>query len=209
MYYQDEPGIYVYFLKDVYYGDYRTTKIAYGHYETLEDFFWCHNERNIKENIGYSVYDKICHGVVHATYRRGYRGRYIRNKVLCGKVNCTEHHEGYTQAYAVYDQDGNLYTPDRLIGLRRDWVLTKPKNKYRYRWYRQNGHKKQAWGGWRSIKTFQERKWAHAWDDEEFAPKPRPARQGKNLPDSWDDYRQHCDKSWKTQSKRKRQWKEK
>ena len=55
----------------------------------------------------------------------------------------------------------------------------------------------------------QERKWAHAWDDEEFAPKARAARQGKNLPDSWDDYHAHNDKCWKTQSKRKHQWRPK
>jgi len=207
MYYQDEPGFYVYFYKDVYYGAYRTTKIAYSYHETLEDFFWSFNERRIREYVSYSINDKICHGIVHATYRRGYRARYIRNKELCYKINCADHDE-HVQAYAVYDQNRNLYTPDHLIGLRREWVRTKPKNQYRYKWYRQNGHKKQAWGGWRTIKTFQERKWTHAWDDEEFAPKPRACRNSSNLPDSWDEPRQHSDKSWKTQSKRKHQWKE-
>ena len=120
-----------------------------------------------------------------------------------------EHNDEYTLAYAVYDQDGNCYTPERLIGLRREWERNRPANKYRNRWYRQSGHKKYAWGGFRSFKTFQERKWANAWDDEEFAPKVRAARNAHNLPNSWDDFNAHCEKSWKHQSKRKHQWKEK
>ena len=209
MYYQDKPGIYVYFYQDVYYDDCRTVKVGKAYYKDLEDFFWAYNERCIKETIGYSINDRICQGVLYKEYRRGYcRRRYVSNTAICHEINCNEH-SGYRQAYVVYDQDGNLYTPDRLIGLRREWNRTRPKNKYRYKWYRQNGYKKQAWGGFRSIKTFQERKWTHAWDDEEFAPKGRAARQGHNLPDPWDDYRQHCDKSWKTQSKRKHQWREK
>jgi len=209
MYYQNEPGIYVYFCKDVYYGVFRTVKIANAHYKTLEEFFWDFNEHNIKKSVGYSVYDTICKSVTHETYHRGYcRRRYVSSTTICNKINCTEHNAGVI-AYAVYDHNGKLYTPDHLIGLRREWDLTRPKNRYRNRWYRQNGHKKQPWGGYRSIRTFHERKWAHAWDDEEHAPKPRAIRQGHNLPDQWDEFRQHCDKSWKSQSKRKHQWREK
>lgn len=81
------------------------------------------------------------------------------------------------------------------------------KHPYRYRWWYYPGAKRSWRGMFRGIRTFQERKWAHAWDDEEFAPKVRAKRQGKNLPDPWDDYphRDQDDRCWKRY--RKHQWK--
>jgi len=72
--------------------------------------------------------------------------------------------------------------------------------------YFPNGRKKQALSNFRNLHTFQERKWAHAWDDEEFILPCRAKRQGKNLPDYWDDIYRHNEKSWKFQSKKKHQW---
>jgi len=209
MYYQNEPGIYVYRYKVVYYETFATRKIIASYYKSLEDFFEHENEYIIKEYVGYSINDKICTGITHIDYGRGYcKRRYVKHTHHCGKINCHEHNE-YRLAWAVYDHLRELYTPDHLIGLYREWVKNRPSNLYKQRWFRRNGCKKSVWGGFRSIKTHQERKWAHAWDDEEFAPKVRAARQGGNLPDSWDDYHRHGDKSWKTQSKHNHQWKEK
>ena len=103
--------------------------------------------------------------------------------------------------YVCYEND-KLVTPDRLVGLRRDWIGRRRRTFYfGYRRY------SKAWRGYRKIKTTQERRWAHAWDDEEFAPKVRGRRSKRMLPDSWDDVRAHNDKSWKTQTKRRHQWK--
>jgi len=67
--------------------------------------------------------------------------------------------------------------------------------------------RKSAWRNFRNIRTFQERKWFHAWDDEEFAPKGRASRGVRAHPSNWDDIYGHNDKCWKTQSRRKNQWK--
>jgi hypothetical protein len=209
MYYQDKPGIYVYYYDTVYSSAYDisgTRKIVSKHYETMDDFLRRHNEEKIKEHFGFTPEDKICRATTEVEYRkvRGYR--YVRRRTYCNKINCKEHDDAFHKAEVVYDHNGNFYSPDRLVGLRREWLQNyKPIPWYsRYR----HGRKPKAWGWYRSIHTFQERKWAHAWDCEEDAPKIRAKRQGKNLPDGWDDTCRHNDKCWKTQSKRKYQWKE-
>lgn len=103
--------------------------------------------------------------------------------------------------YICYD-NLNLVTPDRLVGLRRDWIGHRRSN-YRLYWHSYN----RAYRGNRRIRTTQERRWAHACDDVEFAPPVRGRRSACNLPNSWDDIRGHNDKSWKTQTKRRHQWK--
>ena len=112
-----------------------------------------------------------------------------------------------------YDSKPVYYFCDLI--LRDDLGDVVTEEKLFYIWKSQNRKKwlirwsKQAWGGHRSIRTHQERKWANAHDDEEFAPKPRGKRNKISLPTSWDDVIAHSDKSWKTQSKRKHQWKSK
>lgn len=204
MYYQNEPGIYVYererfLIVGEYYYD---SRIVATHYPTLEDFFYCHNERDIKNRCGYHIGDNKCQEMIDCRPKKRCGTVYYYDKKYCHKVNCREH-DNSIPAYAVYDQDGNLYTPDRLIGLWRKRIQERRKQ------FHYPKRSKRAWGHFRKIRTLQERKWAHAWDDEEFAPKIRAARQGKNLPDAWDDYSAHNDKCWKTQSKRRRQWKPK
>lgn len=209
MYYQNEEGIYVYYWKTVYYETWSTRRVACNYYPSWETFFWGHSLHYINENVGYSVDDKICQAVVKKASGRGWR-RYRRDKI-CNKINCTVHpqkglHGAFNKAIVVADQNGKLFTRDRLVGLYFDWYSTNP---YRSKYSRRNGCRKRVWGGFRSIKTFQERKWANAWDDEDFAPKKRAARNSHNLPNSWDDFYGHAEKSWKYQSKRKHQWKEK
>lgn len=111
--------------------------------------------------------------------------------------------------YVCYE-NGKVVTPDRLVGLFREWYHNR--NPYRRGWWYRRfdcGEKKQAWGHWRAPKTTYERRWAHAWDDDEFAPKTgfaRGRRRANALPNLWDDYMTHNDKSWKTQTKRRKQW---
>lgn len=71
------------------------------------------------------------------------------------------------------------------------------------------GSKRGHYSFWRHPHTTQERRWASAWDDEEFAPKTRGARSGHNLVNAWDDIvRQDSDdRNWKRH--RKFQWKAK
>lgn len=111
--------------------------------------------------------------------------------------------------YIAYWND-KFVTPDRLVGLYRDYTYANRVD-WRKRWNRKYdcGHKKGAYGWIRHMRTMQERRWAHAWDNEEFAPRVRAKRQGHHLPSNWDDYWAGAQKSWKRQSKRKHQWKEK
>ncbi len=212
MYYQNEPGIYVYTYEKEFYAEwdiYGKRKINHVYYETLEDFFYrgCPGvRREFEAYFGYSVYDKICREPIETIWSSGHYGyRYVKNYVYCNKTNCREHDGPVNEVAVVYDHLGNFYSPDRLLGLYR----ARAAGRFRGYWYYPSGRKRRPWGGHRRFRTFHERKWAHAWDCEEYAPKVRAARQGHNLPDAWDDYNRHVEKSWKSQSKHRRQWRNK
>lgn len=106
--------------------------------------------------------------------------------------------------YTVYE-DGKFITPDRLVGFYREFRIKRAASWDR-KW-RQRRSRNKAYGGHRRVRTFQERKMACAQDEEYFI-KVRPSRNTANMVEPWDDIIAHNDKSWKTQSKRKKQWKE-
>jgi hypothetical protein len=58
---------------------------------------------------------------------------------------------------------------------------------------------------YRRIKTFNERKQCHASQVEEYSPKVRARRNISGMPNDWDDYYPHYEKSWKSK-KIKKQW---
>ena len=98
-------------------------------------------------------------------------------------------------------EDGNFVTPDRLVGLFRDWWNDRP----RYR-YNRHGWNRNAYGSFRSPKTTNERRQVAAATVDDGAPPVRCARNFRNLPDAWDDFYGHSDRNWKTQSKRRHQY---
>ncbi len=100
--------------------------------------------------------------------------------------------------YLMYEYD-KFITPDNLVGKYRDWLATIPPYHYRWTW-RHNAYQ------CRSIKTFQETRMYYANDDED-APKIRAKRSPRLLPNSWDTSSERAEKGWKSQSKRKHQWK--
>ena len=112
----------------------------------------------------------------------------------------------YLNGYAliVCDADGKIYTSDRLVGLKRVWhqyCLDWNNNRYG----RSNGQKRRVYGGYRKIQTFQERQqWFNV---DEYQITGRAKRSASMLPNYWDDIHLYNDKSWKTQSKRKHQYK--
>lgn len=162
------------------------------HFEEMEHFFWHVNESIIKDHFGYTDVDR----------RDKYYNFFGETPNEFGYIACSSYR------YFVEDWEGKYVTPDRLIGDYRKWQKTRKKNvHWSHRRINRNGWKKPAYAGYRQINTKQERTWNNAWDDEEFAPKGRAARNNHNLPDSWWDIMGHNDKCWKTQSKRKRQWK--
>jgi len=136
------------------------------------------------------------------------------NVAMFGETHTTYdwcYYEGSTYKYVV-EHNGKIVAPDRLLGVWRECKYQQSLRKEYWvnkRIQHSQGRKPQAIGGFRQMNTKQERTWAHAWDDEEFAPKPRVARTNRNLPDAWWDIHWYTHKSWKIQSKRKHQWKEK
>ena len=94
MYYQNEPGIYVYFYEKVFFGSddiFGHIKVACKHYKSLEDFFWHYNESHIEERIGFSIDDRICQGVTERIYSTArYHRRYVRRVIVCNKINPAE-----------------------------------------------------------------------------------------------------------------------
>ena len=107
--------------------------------------------------------------------------------------------------YVAYNAKGKIVPPDVLVGVNRNVRYNRAR-----KWYynytswskRGNGHY------FRRPKTLQEKRWASAWDDEEFAPRTRAKRTSRHIPDSyWDLQRNWDGKSWKNY--RKHQWKEK
>lgn len=106
----------------------------------------------------------------------------------------------------VTNLDGKLLCLERLIELRINWEKEwREKNPWRHR-SDAGGLHNPAWRWFRRLRTVQEHRWAHAWDDEEFAPRVRAARQGQHLPNAWDDIRGHNEKCWKHQTKNRHQW---
>ena len=132
----------------------------------------------------------------------------IASSYLFGELDTEDNFEVNRNSYICYESD-KLVTPDRLVGLYRTWAKTWGRRSWRWGYWHHAGLKKAVWPTWRSPKTTHEQRWAHAWDDEEFAPKngfARGRRRAHALPNSWDDIYGHNDKSWKTQSKRRHQW---
>lgn len=110
--------------------------------------------------------------------------------------------------YVAYNERGKILDVSHLLGIARKY--NKGYNR-RINWnWRRAGtvHNKRRHRGtyFRHMRTTQERRWAHAWDDEEFAPSVRGKRRAKNLPSLWDDRKRFNTKSWK--KVRKNQWKE-
>jgi len=105
------------------------------------------------------------------------------------------------EAFEYWDtyEDGKYIAYHRLLGMFRSWK----RNRKVRRWGRR---RKQAWGGWRVPRSQAEKRAVVC--AQEQGVKVRCSRNIANLPDTWDDYRSHMDKCWKTQSKRKKQWKE-
>ena len=118
-------------------------------------------------------------------------------KATRSNVTPARYHE-----YVLRDSFGDTLDPEDI---RQRYIDLKP---YRgWRGYPNPRHygSKRSTGHWhRRIRTTHERKWVHAWDEEEFVPQYRAARQGHNLPDAWDDIPRSFTRNWKNY--RRTQW---
>lgn len=158
----------------------------------INDLFWYITEDDIVK-FGYTPHDRT-------------DGRYLFNDVsdtysILGDVcRC---------CYVVYDNE-LLITPDRLVGMYRAWKYDRYQQRInRFKYFRHKRTLKRAYGGFKHPRTTAEKRAFCSLKDEEYTNLGRARRNIPNLPDLWDDRYAHADKSWKTQSKRKHQWKQK
>lgn len=103
-------------------------------------------------------------------------------------------------AYVVIDHNENI-VPLCVLNQVTNEVFSR---KYRRHWR----WRRTAWGGWRVPRTTQEKRQYYAAMDEEEPIKIRGRRLPRHLADIYDDWHCHNDKCWKTQSKRRHQWKD-
>lgn len=103
-------------------------------------------------------------------------------------------------AYVVIDHEENVVP---LCDLNRISKKVFVYRRYRYRFRRT------AWGRFRHVRTYAEKKAYYDTLEQDHPIKVRYRRKPNALPDLWDDMYAHNEKSWKRQSKRRHQWKEK
>lgn len=192
-YFQEVPGIYVYSLITVHSDPYRTDKILSRYHGSFDSFIKLINWRDV-DGFGYKVSDRICYDPKDSCY--------TCFPVRCHTPNCQDPHHFKLGTSVVCDENGLLITPDVIWGALHEYESTqKPRrfyNTWRNGWWRSHH---------RSPKTTNERKQYDACMVDEDAPNVRGKRRPSNLPNTWDDLMRHNDGCWKTQSKRKHQWK--
>ena len=108
-------------------------------------------------------------------------------------------------SYVAYNDKGKLLTVDYLVGISKKYRnnLQRKFRRVYHSWAKPKWHS----GSYiRHMRTTQEKRWANAWDDEEFAPKVRARRNANNLIDVRDDIWRHNQKNWK--KFRKHQWRD-
>lgn len=181
MFYQNKPGVYVY----TYFRHALDKKLEYHYFPNLTSLFWNYSEWQI------TLFRDI-------TWI--YRSITSDDIVRFSSIRALPYYS------AAYDENGVYLSPDRLVGLYRQWRRERLSGRS---WTSDCGRRPQAYGGYRTIKTTQERRMA--FDDPEsielgITIHRRCARNAVNLPNAWDDIKSHSDKSWKTQSKRRSQW---
>lgn len=103
----------------------------------------------------------------------------------------------------VVDEGENVVPICELRRIYNEFLKKPPRRYYHYAWRRT------AYGGWRHVKTYQEKKAYYDTLEQDYPVKVRGRRKPDQLPDLWDDQYAHNDKSWKTQTKRRHQWKDK
>lgn len=106
--------------------------------------------------------------------------------------------------FIIRTEMGERFTAEELEPIY--WVIrARWRKKRRYGRYRQGRKAERCYGSFRHPRTTNERRQAFQ-NKDEGEPPIRPRRNCKNIITAWDDRYSHCDANWKTQSKRRRQY---
>lgn len=112
----------------------------------------------------------------------------------------------YQYLYFVTTIKGKLVNPNQIIS--EYFIKYEPNNRIytgNFTRYRRSHRKRKNCRVYRAMKTTAERKAVKAVLKDEGEPEFRGRR--RNIPNKWDDYWLYYDRSWKSQTKRKRQYK--
>jgi len=156
-------------------------------YETYEEFFARvrPNEDDLKE-FGYNVGDRTARHHIFP-HRPRFNDPWYWN-------------DNTRYCYLVYEYD-KFVTPDNLVGKFREWDSNRPYR--RFRWT----YRAVAYQNGRPMRGVVQEKRAYYANDDDDAPRIRAKRSPRLLPDDWDRSCYPAEKCWKSQSKRKGQWK--
>lgn len=190
MFYQSKPGIYVYHIDRSVLAN---AELVTNYYGTLHDLFLSFSEWQLAMLFG--DMERI-YVSTHQQNDLGYARRaYYRN----------DHPFCF---YAAYDERGMFYAPDHLVGLYRKWRKERDTGLI---WWRGGSYKASGYRRYRRPKTKHSRT-EISFSNPDLADLPIYVKVDTRcdrdaLPNSWDDIRRFNDRSWKTQSRRKHQWK--
>jgi hypothetical protein len=181
------PGIYIYTKQSAATSGTVCDGLYVNYYATFEAFFKVYNEKVIASS--FTSIDHI-----------------YDNLPQCAPKWWEQHYEQHY--HAAYDENGKYLSVSFLVGKYRKWLEERRKYWRAIDHNRRHGSKRRVYGWYRHIRTTHEL--SMYFDDPTalelgFNVKGRASR--NCLPTVWDDVRRHNDKSWKTQSKRRRQWK--
>ena len=168
-------------------------------YDTLDSLFRSTSEYSLQEcGFDYDertdIYGDFCN---HSLFEplniyESTEYRYIIVNVLKNKILSSDYLVGEYRKWNENRKAKNRKNLERRLAKQRQGRKPSPFNKM-----------------CKHMRTTNERRWANANLDEEFAPTTRAKRNAKNLPNTWWDIPSYSQKSWKFQSKRKKQWKPK
>lgn len=159
-------------------------KIHYRYFENFNELFRHYSTKAIENYFGYDLF---------------------RN------LNCGDYFSNYT--LVLYDESGSFYTPDRIIGYYREWMINRSDYYARFRSSKADRKRRgKKLAAYRSTttnaKVYRDLKMMFSEDNYVKLRAKRNARIISINFRDWDDYGYHIiEKSWKKQSKRKDQYK--
>ena len=133
------------------------------------------------------------------------RPKFLFNEYLYTNVIRTTNEK----KYRIVNENGIILSRASILGEYRKWINERT-SYWHQKWLkRRNGQTKSAYGRFRHPKTLNELKAIFSLDEDDkfYGAKIRSKRGKSYLPTVWDDVYSNNEKCWKTQSKRKKQWK--
>lgn len=183
MLYQEKPGIYVYSINN----SGLDKIIQFSYYENWIEFYKSYSYRWIQETFG--TYEDI----------------WKKHKPITNRYSSYNTIPDFY--YAAYDENGNWFSPDRIVGFHSQWLeYCNKRNKKRLH-NRRHGRKKPVWGHYLRITGVGVRRNDYEYPEFDELGIHVKYRRKAVTPDPWSVEKwTHNEKCWKKQSKKSHQW---